>query len=234
LLKIENLNVFYGQAQVLFDVSFTVNKGEIFSLVGSNGSGKTSLINTITGVIKPKSGSIFFDGQDITKLPSNKIVADGIVQVPEGRRLFPELTVRQNLELGAYPKNARKYMKDTIEFVFTLMPKLKILEKHLAGNLSGGEQQMCAIGRALMAKPRLLCLDEPSLGLAPIIVRDVFKLIKDISSIGTTIMLVEQNVQHALEMADQGIVFENGHIVIQGKGGDILADDNLRAAFLGL
>lgn len=234
MLTIENINVFYGEAQVLFDVGFQVNDGEIVSLVGANGAGKTTLINAITGVIKPRSGSIKFDGQDLTKMESDKIVAAGVVQVPEGRKLFPELTVLQNLELGAYPKNVRKYRKETIQRVFELMPKLKVLQKQICGNLSGGERQMCAIGRALMAKPKLLCLDEPSLGLAPIIVQDVFRLIKDISASGTTILLVEQNVQHALEMADTGIVLENGHFIIQGKGSEILGDDKLRSAFLGL
>jgi len=234
LLKVENLNVFYGEAQVLFDVSFEVNEGEIFSLVGANGAGKTSLINVLTGLMKPNSGKIIFHGKDLIKIESDKIVAEGVVQVPEGRRLFPELTVLQNLELGAYTKSARKYRADTLKIVFDLMPKLKILKNQACGNLSGGEQQMCALGRGIMAKPKLLCLDEPSLGLAPIIVRDVFKLVKDISNSGTTILLVEQNVKHALEMADHGVVLENGHVVLNGKGGDILNDDNLKKAFLGM
>lgn len=233
MLKVKNINVSYGEIQVLHNVSFDVNQGEIVSLVGANGAGKTSLIRTLTGLLKPTSGEIFFNDKDITKLESDEIVAEGIVQVPEGRRLFPELTVLQNLELGAYNKRARKHLKETLEFVYNLMPKLKALQKNICGNLSGGEQQMCALGRGLMAKPVLLCLDEPSLGLAPIIVKDVFGLVRDISSAGTTVLLVEQNVHHALEMADKGIVLENGHVVLEGKGGDILKNDKLKAAFLG-
>jgi len=233
LLTVDKLNVFYGEAQVLFDVHFAVEEGQIVSLVGANGAGKTTLIKTITGIVKPRSGRIVFDDKEISKMDSHKIVAEGIVQVPEGRRLFPELSVAETLSLGAYTKKARKNIKESLEWVYQLMPKLKRLEKHICGNLSGGEQQMCALGRALMSKPKLLCLDEPSLGLAPIIVRDVFTLIKEISEAGTTILLVEQNVQHALEMADKGIVLENGHVMLEGTGEDILKDERLKAAFLG-
>lgn len=233
MLKVKNLNVYYGDAQVLFDVSFEISEGEIVSLVGANGAGKTSLIKTLTGILKPKSGTIGFKDKDITDFPSHKIVAEGLVQVPEGRRLFPELTVRQNLELGAYHRKARKFRKETIEEVFEIMPLLSKKQNQSAGTLSGGEQQMCALGRALMARPKLLLLDEPSLGLAPLIVKAVFQLIKNINSLGTTVLLVEQNVQHALEMASRALVLENGHLVLQGKGGDILNNPQLKKAFLG-
>lgn len=234
MLKVKNLNVYYGDAQVLFDVSFEISEGEIVSLVGANGAGKTSLIKTLTGILKPKSGTIGFMDKDISGFPSHKIVAEGLVQVPEGRRLFPELTVRQNLELGAYHRKARKFRKETIEEVFEIMPLLSKKLNQSAGTLSGGEQQMCALGRALMARPKLLLLDEPSLGLAPLIVKAVFQLIKNINSLGTTVLLVEQNVQHALEMASRALVLENGHLVLQGKGGDILNNPQLKKAFLGL
>lgn len=234
MLKVKNLNVYYGDAQVLFDVSFEISEGEIVSLVGANGAGKTSLIKTLTGILKPKSGTIGFMDKDITDFPSHKIVAEGLVQVPEGRRLFPELTVGQNLELGAYHHKARKFRNETIAEVFEIMPLLSKKLNQSAGTLSGGEQQMCALGRALMARPKLLLLDEPSLGLAPLIVKDVFRLIKNINSLGTTVLLVEQNVQHALEMASRALVLENGHLVLQGKGGDILNNPQLKKAFLGL
>jgi len=234
LLKVEKLNVKYGTAQVLFDIDFEVNKGTIVSLLGANGAGKSTILNAISGIHPKASGSIKFNNEEIGGLQSHEIVERGIVQVPEGRRLFPELTIKENLELGAFNKSARKSMKKNLEFVYSILPKLEERSNQLANTLSGGERQMVAIGRALMAEPKILLMDEPSLGLAPIIVQDVFKLIKKIHSEGQTIILVEQNVNNALSIADYGYVVEIGRVVLSGEGGDLLKHPELKKAYLGM
>lgn len=234
MLKVENLNVKYGTAQVIFDVSFEVEQGQIVSLVGANGAGKSTILNSISGVLESSSGSITLNGEDISRLPAHEIVEKGIVQVPEGRRLFPELTIKENLELGAFNKRARKHMNKNLERVYSILPKLKERSNQLADTLSGGERQMVAIGRALMAEPKVLLMDEPSLGLAPIIVQDIFQLIKQIHSEGMTIILVEQNVNHALSIADHGYVLEIGEVVLDGKGENLISNPKLKKAYLGL
>jgi len=234
LLKIKDVDVFYGDIQALHNVTMEIGQGEIISLVGSNAAGKSSTINTISGINKCRSGSIEFKGEQINNMPPNKIVEKGIIQVPEGRKLFPFMSVLENLELGAYTPKARKYRKETLEMVFEMLPRLKEREKQLAGSLSGGEQQMCAIGRGLMAKPELIMFDEPSLGLAPILVQKVFEIIKEIREQGITVLLVEQNVMHSLRIADKGYVLENGKIVLEGKGEELLNNEYLKKAYLGI
>ncbi|MDI3535153.1 MAG: branched-chain amino acid transport system ATP-binding protein [Thermosediminibacterales bacterium] len=234
MLRIKDVNVFYGDIQALHNISMEINQGEIVALVGANAAGKTTTIQTISGINKCKSGSIEFMGERIDNKPPNKIVEMGVVQVPEGRKLFPFMTVLENLELGAYTPEARKHKKETLEMVFEMLPVLKERQKQLAGSLSGGQQQMCAIGRGLMARPKLIMFDEPSLGLAPILVQKTFEIIKKISEQGTTVLLVEQNVQHSLKMADKGYVLENGRIVLEGKGEDLLNNEYLKKAYLGI
>lgn len=234
MLRIKNIDVFYGDIQVLREVSLEIKQGEIISLVGSNASGKSTTINTISGINQCRQGSIEFKGELISNKPPNKIVDMGLIQVPEGRKLFPEMTVLENLELGAYTPRARKDRKETMEMVFGILPKLKERETQLAGSLSGGEQQMCAIGRGLMAKPDLLMLDEPSLGLSPVMVQNVFKIILDIKKQGITVLLVEQNVKHSLKVSDRGYVLETGKLVMEGTGEDLLNDEYLKKAYLGI
>lgn len=234
LLSLKNINVFYGDIQVLVDVSMTINQGEIVTLVGSNASGKSTTINTISGINKCRKGSIEYKGKVISNMAPNKIVELGIIQVPEGRKLFPQMTILENLELGAYTAKARKERKQTLDMVYTLLPKLKEREKQLAGSLSGGEQQMCAIARGLMAKPDLLMFDEPSLGLAPLMVQKVFEIIQDIKKQGITVLLVEQNVKQSLKIADRGHVLETGKIVIEGTGEELLNNEYLKKAYLGI
>lgn len=234
MLRIKNIDVFYGDVQVLKDVSLEIKQGEIISLVGSNASGKSTTINAISGINPCRKGSIEFKGELISNKPPNKIVGMGLIQVPEGRKLFPEMTVLENLELGAYTPRARKDRKDTMEMVFSILPKLKERETQLAGSLSGGEQQMCAIGRGLMAKPDLLMLDEPSLGLSPVMVQNVFKIILDIKKQGITVLLVEQNVKHSLKVSDRGYVLETGKLVMEGTGEKLLNDEYLKKAYLGI
>lgn len=234
MLSIQNIDVFYGDIQVLRQVSLEIRKGEIISLVGSNAAGKSTTINAISGINRCRSGRIEFNGQVISNLPPNKIVDLGVVQIPEGRKLFPEMTILENLELGAYTPHARKKRKDTLEMVFGMLPKLKERERQLAGSLSGGEQQMCAIGRGLMAKPELLMLDEPSLGLSPVMVQTVFKIVEDIKKQGITVLLVEQNVKHSLKVSDRGYVLETGRLVMEGTGTELLNDEYLKKAYLGI
>lgn len=234
MLKITDLETGYGESQVLFSVSMKVNEGELVSLVGANAAGKTTLINTISGINKAWTGKIEFCGEDITKISPEKRIEMGIIQCPEGRRLFPELTIEENLQMGAYSKRARKDYKKNLEKVYTMFPKLKERSTQLSGSLSGGEQQMVAIGRAIMANPKLLLLDEPSLGLAPIIVQQMFNIIKEISEENITILLVEQNVQKALSMAKDAYVIEGGHIVLNGTAEELLGNDDLRKAYLGI
>ena len=234
MLSIQNIDVFYGDIQVMRQVSLEIRKGEIISLVGSNAAGKSTTINAISGINRCRSGRIEFNGQVISNLPPNKIVDLGVVQVPEGRKLFPEMTILENLELGAYTAHARPKRKETLAMVYEMLPKLKEREKQLAGTLSGGEQQMCAIGRGLMAKPELLMLDEPSLGLSPVMVQTVFKIIRDIQQQGITVLLVEQNVKHSLKISDRAYVLETGKIVMEGAGSDLLDNEYLKKAYLGI
>jgi len=234
MLKVDKINVFYGDLQALWDVSFEVNEGEKVVIVGANGAGKTTTLKTISGLLRPRSGSIEFLGKRIDKLPPHKIVELGIAHVPEGRRLFPRMTVLENLEMGAYTKRAREKLEDTLEWVFSIFPRLKERKKQIAGTMSGGERQMLAIARGLMSKPKLLMLDEPSLGLAPKLVVKTFEVIERINEEGVTILLVEQNVRHALELADRGYVLETGRITLSGTGEDLLKNDYVKKAYLGM
>ena len=234
MLEIKDLRVNYGNLQIIQGVSMKVNDGEMISLVGSNGAGKTTLLKAISGLKKVESGNIIFDGIDISKLSPAKIAEQGIVQVPEGRKLFPNMSVLENLELGAYLKNPRKKRKETLEYVFEMMPDLKIKAKQPAGSLSGGQQQMVAIGRGLMCCPKLLIFDEPSIGLSPLLTDIMFDIIAKVKNDGVTVMLVEQNVQNALKLADRGYVLEQGLITMEGKAKDLLEDENLRNAYLGM
>jgi len=234
LLEIRDLHSGYGDLPVLHGVDLTVQRGQVVSVVGANGAGKTTLLRTISGVVRPTSGSIVVDGVDIGSVPAHKVVEHGVVMVPEGRRLFPFLSVEENLTLGGFHKQARKVARTTMGEVYDMFPRLKERRAQLAGSLSGGEQQMCAIGRGLMARPKLLMLDEPSLGLAPIVVEQIFGLVKDLSAAGLTVLLVEQNVAEALEMSAAGSVLEQGEITITGTGAELLANPSLRAAYLGV
>lgn len=234
MLNISNINSFYGEVQVLKDVSLHVDQGEIVTLIGANAAGKSTLISCISRTVKTFTGEIQFEGKTISNLRPDQIVELGLVQVPEGRLLFPKLTVRENLELGSYNKNSRSSRKERLEYVYELLPRLKERSDQLAGSLSGGEGQMCAIGRGLMANPKLLMFDEPSLGLAPIVVSEVMKLIKNIAKDGTTVLLVEQNVRQSLKLADRAYVLENGRIIMEGKGKELLDSPEVRKAYLGI
>lgn len=233
MLEVEKIDVFYDDAQALWDVSFTVNKGEIVTLVGSNGAGKSTALKAISGLAPPSAGEIRLEGVRIDRIAAHRIVEMGIAQIPEGRRLWPGLSVLENLELGAYTKAARVVRKESLEWVFTLFPLLKERRSQLAGTLSGGEQQMLAIGRGLLSRPKLLILDEPSLGLAPLLVGEVFDTVRKINSQGMTILLVEQNVNHALAISNRGYVLETGRIALSGSGKELLADDHVKTAYLG-
>ena len=232
LLEVKNIKVYYGNINAIKDISFEVNEGEIVTLIGANGAGKSSILNTVAGLIKPKSGEIIFDGQGIIGIPAHKIVSKGMALCPEGRRIFQQLSVKENLEMGSYTRPANE-VSDSIEKVYELFPRLKERYKQIAGTLSGGEQQMLAMGRALMSKPRLMMLDEPSMGLAPILVEQIFDIIKNLHKSGTTILLVEQNAQMALSIADRGYVMETGRIVTSGTGKGLLQDDAVKKAYLG-
>jgi len=234
LVKIEKLCVHYGGMQALFGVDLHINQGEIVSILGSNGAGKSTFINAISGVCKITSGSIFFEGSPINDVPAHDRVPLGIVQVPEGRRLFPIMTVEENLMLGASHKEAKKNRRESIDEIYQFLPRLKERRKQIAKTLSGGEQQMVAIARALVAKPKLLMLDEPSLGLAPLLVREFFCVITQISQQGITVLLVEQGVKQTLQIVDRSYVFENGHVIMEGKGQDLLNNDHVKKAFLGM
>jgi branched-chain amino acid transport system ATP-binding protein len=233
MLEVEKIDVFYGDAQALWDISFNVNDGEIVTLVGSNGSGKSTSLKAISGLVPPTSGQIRLEGTRIDRVPAHRIVEMGIAQIPEGRRLWPGLSVLENLELGAYTKGARAVREETLAYVFKLFPRLHERRMQLAGTLSGGEQQMLAIGRGLLSKPKLLILDEPSLGLAPFLVDEVFENIQKINREGTTILLVEQNVNYALAISNRGYVLETGRIVLSGTGKELLNDEHVKTAYLG-
>ena len=233
LLEVKNLEVYYGVIQAIKGISFEVNEGEIVTLIGSNGAGKTTTMQSIMGLIPAKHGEIIYDGVPINKVPSHKIVQMGMTQVPEGRRVFQELTVFDNLLMGAYTKKDNKKIKEDIESVYDRFPRLKERKNQIAGTLSGGEQQMLAMGRALMSHPRLLMLDEPSMGLSPLLVDQVFSIIKGIHKEGTTILLVEQNAGKALAIADRAYVLETGNITMTGEAGTLLNDDRIKKAYLG-
>ena len=233
LLEVRDLEVAYGHIEAVQGISFEVNTGEIRTLVGANGAGKSTTLLALSGLIRPKAGSIRFEGEELTKLPTHQIVERGLVQVAEGRAILTTLAVRENLELGAYRRKDRGAIASDLERVLTLFPRLEERIDGIAGNLSGGEQQMLAIGRALLAKPRLLLLDEPSMGLAPIIVQDIFRTLREVNADGLTIFLVEQNVRQALKVAHHGYVIETGRIVLAGSGSELLHDPKVTAAYLG-
>ncbi len=233
LLALQDVTARYGDVQVLWGVTFAVREGEIATLVGANGAGKSTTLKTISGVVRATAGQITFAGERIDCLPAHEIAARGIAHVPEGRRLFPLMSVKENLELGAIRTEARRHRAASFEQIFALFPRLKERERQMAGTLSGGEQQMVAIARGLMARPRLLILDEPSLGLAPIIVREMFEIIQTINREGITVLLVEQNVQQSLKLANRGYVLENGLVVLEGAGCELLNDQRVREAYLG-
>ena len=231
-LNVKNLEVHYGVIKAIKGISFEVNEGEIVALIGANGAGKTSTMHAISGLLNSKSGLIEFDGKDISKMPAHKIVAEGLAQVPEGRRVFANLSVETNLEMGAYLRNDNKIDAD-MEHIYELFPRLKERRKQLAGTLSGGEQQMLAMGRALMSKPKLLLLDEPSMGLSPILVNEIFDIIKTVNKEGVTVLLVEQNASKALQIADKAYVLETGNISVSGNAKDVAANPRVREAYLG-
>jgi len=233
LLKLDDVTARYGDVQVLWGVSFDVREGEVATLVGANGSGKSTSLKAISGVVRATGGQILFSGERIDRLASHQIAARGIAHVPEGRRLFPLMSVRENLELGAISKDARRHRSESFDRILSLFPRVKERQTQMAGTLSGGEQQMVAIARGLMARPRLLILDEPSLGLAPIIVREMFEIIQTINREGISVLLVEQNVQQSLKLADRAFVLENGRVVLEGAGNDLLNDQRVREAYLG-
>jgi branched-chain amino acid transport system ATP-binding protein len=234
LLQVDRINVFYGDLQALKEVSLTAMAQEIASIVGGNGAGKTTTLKAISGLRRPASGSILFEGTKIHELPPYRIVERGISQVPEGRRIFPRMSVLENLHMGSHIKAARKRREETLTWVFHLFPILQERESQFAGTLSGGEQQMLAIGRGLMSRPKLLILDEPSLGLAPLVVKEIFEIITEINKQATAILLVEQNVQRSLSISHRSYVLENGSMVLQGPGSELLKNDNMMKAFLGM
>jgi len=234
MLKLENVNMSYGDVQVLWDVSFEVKEAEILVLVGANGAGKSSTLKTISGLQRVSSGRIMFNGEDISQLPAEEVITRGIVHVPEGRRLFNEMTVEENLIMGSLNGEAKKLRNQTMEECYALFPRLLERRKQSAGTLSGGEQQMLAVARGLMAKPKLLMLDEPSLGLAPVLVQDIFDIVKSVNKQGITVLLVEQNVQSTLTFCDRAYVLENGKISISGTGKELLNNEHVKTAYLGI
>jgi branched-chain amino acid transport system ATP-binding protein len=234
VLSVEGINVFYGDLQVLWDVSFDVKQGEIVVLVGANGAGKSTTLKTVSSLLKPHQGSVTFDGVRLDLQPSHKIIEYGVAHVPEGRRLFPEMTVEENLVIGSLTRKARAKRVETIKWVYELFPRLWERRKQASGTLSGGEQQMLAIGRGLMSLPRLLMFDEPSLGLAPILVSEIFRIVKMINTEGMTVLLVEQNVRHTLAMCDRAYVLENGRVTLTGTGQEFLNNEKIKEAYLGM
>ena len=233
MLDIKDINVYYGAIHAIKGVSLYVNEGEIVTLIGANGAGKSTTLRTISGLLKPKTGTINFLGNDIAGMPAHKIVAEGISQVPEGRRIFAEMTVMENLELGAFIRNDKKTIAQDLKMVFRRFPRLEERKLQLAGTLSGGEQQMLAMGRALMSRPKLLLLDEPSMGLAPLLIREIFNIIVDINKTGTTVLLVEQNANMALSIANRAYVLETGRITLSGDAKELAASEEIRKAYLG-
>ena len=233
MLEIKDLQVYYGMINAIKGVSFDVNAGEVIALIGANGAGKTTILHTITGLVTPKSGSIIFEGHDLLKTPAHNIIKLGMAHVPEGRRIFQQLTVYENLKLGAYIMKDKKQVEKNLEYVYSHFPRLKERKNQVAGTLSGGEQQMLAMGRALMSNPKILLLDEPSMGLSPLLVNEIFGIIKEVSADGTTVFLVEQNAKKALSIADRAYVLETGKISLSGKASELINDENVKKAYLG-
>ena len=231
MLKFENVNVSYGSVQILWDVNFEIDDGEIITIIGPNGAGKTTIAKTLMGLLKPTSGIIEFNGKQIHQAPTHQIVKDGIALVPEGRDLFPRMTIMENLQMGAYTSSEKE---DTLKWVFDLFPRLEERQNQSAGTMSGGEQQMLAIARGLMSRPKLLILDEPSLGLSPILVNKVFEIVKTLKSQGVTVLLVEQNIHHALEVSNRGYVLETGQITLEGASSELLDNKHVKEAYLGM
>ena len=233
MLSVNNLQVHYGMIQAIKDVSFEVNEGEVIALIGANGAGKTTILHTVSGLLQPTKGSVIFEGQDITKVPAHKIVSLGMAHVPEGRRVFAQLTVLENLKLGAYTRKDKNEMEETLKMIYKRFPRLEERKNQVAGTLSGGEQQMLAMGRALMSHPKIILMDEPSMGLSPIFVEEVFKIIRDISAEGVTVLLVEQNAKKALNIADRAYVLETGNIILQGDAKKLMNNESVKKAYLG-
>ncbi|HIX63109.1 MAG TPA: ABC transporter ATP-binding protein [Candidatus Mediterraneibacter colneyensis] len=233
MLEVKDLEVYYGMIQAIKGISFEVNKGEIIALIGANGAGKTTTLHTVTGLISPKKGSIVFEGKDITKVPAHRIVSMGMAHVPEGRRVFAELSVYENLKMGAYTRKDKGEIEESLENVYRRFPRLEERRNQMAGTLSGGEQQMLAMGRALMSRPKIILMDEPSMGLSPILVNEIFDIIRSVSESGTTVLLVEQNAKKALSIADRAYVLETGKIALEGNAKDLLEDDSIKKAYLG-
>ena len=232
LLQVDNIEVYYGVIKALKGISFEVNKGEIVALIGANGAGKTTILHTVTGLLKPKTGKISFKGNDITKVPAHKIVTMGMAHVPEGRRIFSQLSVLDNIKLGAFTRKDKEEIEETLNYVYERFPRLKERKNQIAGTLSGGEQQMLAMGRALMSKPEFVLKDEPSMGLSPLLVSEIFEIIKAINENGTTVLLVEQNAKKALSIADRAYVLETGNIVLSGDAKDLMNDESVKKAYL--
>lgn len=233
MLEVKDMEVYYGMIQAIKGISFEVNEGEVIALIGANGAGKTTILHTITGLLSPKKGSVVFEGKDITKVAAHKIVSLGMAHVPEGRRVFAELTVYENLKMGAYTRKEKSEIEQTLSMVYQRFPRLKERKNQLAGTLSGGEQQMLAMGRALMSHPKIIVMDEPSMGLSPILVNQIFDIIEEVSKSGTTVLLVEQNAKKALSIADRAYVLETGKIVLDGDAQALLNDDSIKKAYLG-
>ena len=232
LLQVENIEVYYGMIKALKGISFEVNKGEIVALIGANGAGKTTILHTITGLLQAKTGKVIYDGKDITKIPAHKIVTMGMAHVPEGRRIFAQLSVYDNIRLGAYTRKDKDEINESLKYVFERFPRLEERKNQIAGTLSGGEQQMLAMGRALMSKPDFILMDEPSMGLSPLLVSQIFDIIKVINDSGTTVLLVEQNAKKALSIADRAYVIETGNIVLSGDAKDLINDESVKKAYL--
>lgn len=233
MLEVKDLQVYYGMIQAIKGISFEVNQGEVIALIGANGAGKTTTLHTITGLLSPKAGSVLFEGKDITKIPAHKIVSMGMAHVPEGRRVFAELSVYENLKMGAYTRKDKNEIEESLANVYKRFPRLEERKNQMAGTLSGGEQQMLAMGRALMSKPKIILMDEPSMGLSPIFVNEIFDIIQAVSESGTTVLLVEQNAKKALSIADRAYVLETGKITMSGKAKDLLEDEAVKKAYLG-
>ncbi len=234
MLRVEHVNAGYGDIQVLWDVSFQVQSKEFVVLVGANGAGKSTIMRTISSVIQPTSGAVWFEDQRLDQLPPHRIIHQGIAHVPEGRQLFPEMSVVENLEVGSLAPEAKAHRKETLEWVLTLFPRLRERQKQMAGTLSGGEQQMCAIARGLMSRPKMILFDEPSLGLSPLLTQEIFRLTRKIHEEGLTILMVEQNVKQTLAICDRAYVLENGRVVLEGKGAELLENEQVKQAFLGI
>lgn len=233
MLEIKDLEVYYGVIQAIKGVSFEVNQGEVIALIGANGAGKTTILQTITGLLSPKKGSVIFEGQDLTKVPAHKIVSLGMAHVPEGRRVFSDLSVLENLKMGAFTRKDKNEINESLQNVYARFPRLEERKNQRAGTLSGGEQQMLAMGRALMSSPKIILMDEPSMGLSPILVNEIFDIIQSVSKSGTTVLLVEQNARKALSIADRAYVLETGNIVLEGNANDLLNNDSIKKAYLG-